>query len=683
MKLKFTFKYEPALVAAYERNPQLHFFLSKDVGHKLAVVHHRTTNAVEFELPDSIAYDATLWCWAYVDTENDSGEASCNEAGSNFFYLRDLLNNLSDVQEHRELVVWNARRPEKGIDAKKGDLTLYVHKASFPSGRSPIAAPTAYSVCDQNHTAMIKSLSEYLGRVNAIFQTLPSTYESVKYLHLPIWQFGTVQVPGNAFSVLRADHSPESWWVNASRIALRRHYRFCESLEEAERRFLDPATSEDEVMAVVSKMHTAVVNQVATYLSDAVYVTEGTVKPNNFLKRFFGDTYNEGEGTFAEDLRTPIRPHHLGARRNAHYTPIAGDRALAVKKVNMEAFSLGRMRSTGHPEKGVDTSGDCEDLAGEIVLQSMELKARSDFTDPVLRKMHAVRPNYLCLQVLIGVRGAQLSDAQKAQSRDAVHADLGGHMAAAYMSKERLLQMTRRFDKAPEPFEGLSAERGAVRADLMMLEGTGLIDPQCSTEYAGVIDGLRYLIRGSGDAFQRIKFISPESKTEVNNFYRVVQSFCVADFADEYATQEFVVLKREGGKLSTGADYLEFRNNDPSVALHPQPEMKEAEILYTKQLLRQHPPIVAYKEPSASYDNPQPNEHLERVRCWMVAQKRPQAKHYEVVQLFPRYSQVSATTTASWIAALRDKDKIFRFEYHEENLGPNVGGYMACFYVAK
>ena len=68
--------------------------------------------------------------------------------------------------------------------------------------------------------------------------------------------------------------------------------------------------------------------------------------------------------------------------------------------------------------------------------EAMELRNRTDWTDPRLRKLHEVRQNYFYLQVLMGVRGAQLSDGNDEGSN--AYRNLGGHMAGAYIKDTHL-----------------------------------------------------------------------------------------------------------------------------------------------------------------------------------------------------------------------------------------------------
>lgn len=687
--IELAFDYKPGLLPGLERDPRVCFYLSSDVGHHIAIVdpyderpHVRFDIAVPEHGKPFIPLDAALHVWQFATVDNDSGEASTNEAGYALFPLKLLLNNMKPVKMEQDLVVMNARNAERGIDARKGNLTLLVNKTSFPDGRSPFLPAGKYDISTENQKFVVETLSNYIQSNNAIFQQKASTYESVKYLHLPLWSWGAYSVSGSAFAIPRAQPSPEAWWLNASRMALRRHYQHL-SLDEAIAQFLDPNTSEEDVMTVVAKMHTGVVNHVATYLSDGVYVGTGQSVSAEFgleESRFSGV-----EGAFAEDICRSVGAKPIIKRRvEADLLVAGGSHANRnAQFVNMEAFTLGRMRIAAHTAKGADNSGDCEDDAGEICLQAMELKSLKT-GDPVLAKMRDVRQNYMIVQVLAGVRGAQLSDAAKKSIRDSAHAKLGGHMFAMYISKETFIGMHSKFNQAKPLYEGLAAGPPGVRSRTLTLEGTGLVDPVGSPEYSASIEGMRYLMKSSGKAFSRIKFTQPQSRTQLNSFYRVVQSFVVSDLADEYSSIEHVLMKKQAnGSVTTGADYLEFLNGEATLSTYSMPNMKEDEIMVTKRILNQRFPIVGYQEPTAPVQSVSThNENLQSVSEFMGRLGRA-AGDYWVVDFYPRYTQVTAELARNWIQLIEAKSRIVDFQYYEENLGTNVGGYLARFYVSK
>jgi hypothetical protein len=670
IELSFTFRLRSQLVAGREQDPRICFHLPADLGHQMVIIDPRRERpevCFKLQAPDSgepfIARDAALHCWQFSSVYNSNRELSTNEAGYAMIPLEQVLSNTRDSSLEQELVVMNARHSSQGLDPVKGRLTLSFRKSSFPKGRSPFLPAQKYDITAQNQEFVVGVLSNYVQSCNSIYERKSATFDSIRYLHLPLWSYGAYSVSGAAFGMPRAQPSPESWWHNASRIALRRHYPQL-SLAQAEQRFL--GADETEVMAVVSKMHTAVVNHVATYLSDGVYL-------------------NTGHGQLSEqaafaDLAQPLGGK-LIKRRRTQVDSIAAHSERSAQFVNMEAFTLGRMRVAAHRQLGADNSGDCEDDAGEITLQAMELRNLRT-SDPVLQRMRDVRRNYVILQLLLGVRGAQLSDSQ---GSDSEHRGLGGHMAAMYMSKEQFLSMHRKYNHAEPLYEGMQVgSNSSQRAAPMILEGTGLVDPACSTEYAASLPQLRYLLQDSGSAFDRIKFIQPQSRTQLNAFYRAVQSFVCPDLADErYSAIEHVVMKNRNGHITTGADWLEFLNGDPTIATYSMPHMSQDEIMITKRILNQRFPIVAYEAPLRRPEQSANNPHLDAVAQFAKQLGRQRRSDCVAVDFFPRYTQVNEELSSQWQQLLKRKHNIVGFEYFDEHLGPQVGGYLARFYVSK
>lgn len=647
INLEFTFDYEPHLVTAVERRPRLCFYLSGDAGRAYTRV-NPATDSNRIRLPvevGNLQADSTLTIFAFVDTVNARNEPSSNEAGSAWVYLKDVMSAVHEKQESLKLVVWNARR--SGVDAVKGSIKLHFERANFTHGKSPFAMPDRYAVVPSNKQFVIETLVNYLARSNAIFEKKQSTYASVANLHMPTWNFSGWAVPGSAFGMVRAKHSPEAWWSNAVDIALRRH--FPKMSLAAARTYITTIASETEVMIVVSKMHSVFINH-CTYLSDGIPV----------------------------EKRSGVNLILLSSERSGSYIHIP-----------MEAFS-NNIRSRGSPVRErspgrydyVPPSADCEDGGAAQGHESMELRNRNDWTDPVLKRMHAVRQNYFYLQVLMGVRGAQLSDGDDGAR---AYEQLGGHMAGAYISREAFMKMHRRYNSAAEPYKNLKINTEGVRAPIMFLEGTGLIDPAASQQYSETMRSYRYLNEGNSGVFSGIKFIAPQNNSKLNAFYRVVQSVTVLDLADEgYSAIEHVMLRRDPrtGRTTTGVSHLEFVNEEPQVETYAMPAMTEHEVRVVKQILKQTPPIEAFEVPERKSAERAVEPNLEAIREIVEKQNRPRSDNYDVVQFYPRFDQLSSLKE-KWADMARSKKRLFKMKYFNEETTKGFGGYHVQFFVSQ
>ena len=647
VKLKFSYDYKPQLVDSVERRPRLCFYLSSDAGRDYLRV-NPASDSCEVTLDistEDLQADSTLTVFTFVDTKNRRQEPSSNEAGANYVFLKDVMSAVRETEITLPLVVWNARR--SNVDAQKGKITLRFQRANFVHGKSPFAAPSKYTITQENRAFIVNTLVGYLKRCNMIYEKKPSTFTSVARLHLPTWNFVGWAVPGMGFGCVRAKHSPEAWWSNAADIALRRHYP--KMTLSGARSYLVNLATEPEVMVVVSKMLSVYINY-CTYLSDGIPV---------------------------EKRPAQISLPFVGAQSSG-----------SVEHVSMEAFS-NNLRSRGSPVREmrpgvydyVPPGGDCEDGAAEQGFEAMELRNRTDWTDPVLRKMHEARQNYFYLQVLMGVRGAQLSDGD---SGERAYEQLGGHMAGAFVAQETFMKMHKRYNAAAQPYEGLKAASGA-RAPIMFLEGTGLIDPENSASYAQTMRSYRYMSEGNSTAFSGLKFIAPQTANKLNAFYRVVQSVTVLDLVDEgYSAVEHVLLRRDKrtGSTTTGVSHLEFINESPLVETYAMPSMDEDELRVTKQILKQAPPIQPFEVPQRLSSEKVVEPNLQAVRDAMDQLNRKSSDNFDVASFYIRFDQLPGVRDR-FISMIRSKERVFKFKYFAEEITKGFGGFHVQFFVSN
>ena len=311
----------------------------------------------------------------------------------------------------------------------------------------------------------------------------------------------------------------------------------------------------------------------------------------------------------------------------------------------------------------------------------MELRNRTDWTDPRLRKLHEVRQNYFYLQVLMGVRGAQLSDGNDEGSN--AYRNLGGHMAGAYISREQFFRYHKRFNNVDEPYEGVAVAGGrGERSPIQFLEGTGLIDPGADAQYAETLRSYIYLNQASPGIVSVGKFIAPQSRTKQNKFYRVVQSYCVADLTDEgHSSIEHVPLKRVNGIFKTGVSYLDFINDARDVVSYAQPPMDLDTVKITKELMNQTFPIESFEVPERLSVEKAYFAELEKVREFTESLRRPESDSYDVVQIYLRFDQIPQVGQR-YLDTVKRANRVFKFRYYNEEITKGFGGVQVRFYVA-
>lgn len=674
--------YKPILASGIEekKHTMLEFYLSEDLGNQLQRVRpYFDQPLVEFSIarPSAatigapfIEAQAGLTIRAWAASVNEAGERNMVGAGSAFVPINTLLHREHPcVKLEIPLVVSNATDYEAGTVPCKGDLTLVIQRTSFAEGVYPVAAPTRFSYVPENREYVQSTLINYLQRAGLVYQELKPTYPEAKGLRLPVWSFGHCQVPGVAFAAPRAPDSPESWWSQTARIALRRYRPPGEKLEQSIAWFLSAAPTDTEVMSIVALQHCAVVSHSSCYVSDGVYVTDATVRP---IART-AMTETTAVGRLKAALTQPIAVAQGPVKRRG-----------STRFVGMEDFALGPLRNARAPEWGCVAAGDCEDGAGELGLLAMELGSRTDFTDPVLLKMQSVRQHYMPCTTLFYVNGQKLGDKD---------APLGGHAATLYCTKDYVVDMLERYNGARPVFEGLQRRVGKPARDyyenpVITLEGTGLMWPLGNdAQYNEIAQNINYLEATSSKRFERHRFLMPNS-TKQSNFYNTICSVLPLDFADKFNNIEHAAIQmpaKQGHKPTLGVRYLDFVKGRSNIALCPTAPLNEEEILLTKNILKHRYPLMPYPAPVSDVSVTRPNAHLDQIAAFCRKQQRRQQVPSGQLQrqcFYLRYNQINEKMARDYCAEIAEKSRIVNFTYDEECIGnEGEGGYCVTFHL--
>lgn len=685
---------ELGLVQGVEFRPKLKTYLSARLSPHQDWQPLMDTGSFEHRIPmtdgkPGIRQADNLSLWLYADVKNDSGEWTSNQAGSNAIPLTTLIRAGSKPQQLEiDMIHWNAYDRQTNSAPITARLRLTVHPTDLSSCPQPFLPAGPYDFVEGNQQRMIGSLTNFMQKANAVYSSFDSTYDSIRYLHLPLFQWCRFQLPAQTFATLRADErSSEAWWKQAANIALRSHYTEARSVEAARQRFLaekDPNVT----MTVYAKLLGGTVNRVSTYLADEVY-------SNGATKSIEAETVRPVGGGFVI-CRYKKREKHSGKKRRS--VPVdasfdvmrlgAGSEVMQASRtaarIPVEAFSCGQIRWARDPKNGVQGTGDCEDVTCEAGLLDAELRT-GKYRDPVLRKLNEIRQHYVYIQTLAGVRGQQLSDAAKAKLSDSEHADLGGHLFGTLMPVRQLLDMHGRYNKARPSFEGLDKRVGPVGLKTMWVENTGLMEPSGDPAYQQKAQHLQYVIGDSDSLFARCKVMQITSRSSPNAFIKAVNSGAITDLADKHGSIEHMFLSRQpGGQWTIGADFLDMANGKANVASYAMPEFTEDEILTVKSILRDRMPIPAYPDPThdvAAAVQPR-NELLDGVQRHTADLRRRASgdtQKVDVIQLYPN-------VTSEFVQALRkhisNRPGIVGYEYFDDNLGPGIGAFTHRFEVS-
>jgi len=674
------------LVKGIEFAPKIYSYLSRNISTKMVEQELSNQGSFEFEIPVSgdgqtpfIRASDMLHLWLFVGVKNEAGEMTANEAGCNALYLSDLINREKPVEKNMELVIWPAYDRSTNSYPSKACLKLTVQTVDLSACPQPFLPVGEFDLVDQNRDKLIGYLSDFLQRASVVYSKFDSTYDSTKYLHLPLFQWCKFQLPGQTFACVRSDENcSETWWKQAAGIALRSHYTEAKSVSEARDRFLKE-TDPNVTMTVYAKMIGGTVNRVSTYLADGVFTNGKTVPVDKAY----------GIGSSSRGVVTPkfksIKPVNYSLSlvgRSSSRSVAISNSSSTPSYLNIEAFSVGRLRWARDPKYGIQGTGDCEDVTCEAGLLDAEFRTRDDLTDPVLLKLHSIRQHYVFGQSLAGVRGAQLSDAAKAKTTDQEHADLGGHLFGLLMPVRDFLDMHSRYNKANPAFEGLNKRMGPIGLKTMWVENTGLMEPSGDPNYLKCGNHLYYLVHNSGNTFSRCKIMQLTSRNQPNPFIKVINSLAFTDLADKYGTIEHMMLSSEKGKWTIGADFLDVVNSRGNVSSYAMPEFTDQEIQTVKSILGHRMPIPAYPDPVSSVDSHQEDPYLESVKRYTEGLKRRPTGVTRKVDVVVLYPNVTADYAKQLQHHIQSRPGIVGFEYFDDNLGPGIGAFTQRFEIS-
>jgi hypothetical protein len=643
--LELTFEWEPELTSMEDASDaRLEFYISRGItaGDECiaTVLPGKQAHIVRIPLQNS-SFEAGqgLTVRAFVHSVNDRAEPCYIGAGTAFFGASELFKPHDSVTERRSLCVPQAINFEAGTIPVKGTIRLHISA----SPRIRVTPPTKHSYVPQNAEFITQQLSAYMQKSSLIYSQLKPTVRQAEGLQLPLWKFGHIQLPGEAFVAPRATPSPESWWQQVARIGLRRFHDHDMSDEMARTWLLSQATP-TEVMTCVALMHAASISYYSTYVSDGIYVNKKTMHQlPGVSQRFKAGVANP----FAE----------LKAVNASECTEFLG----------MEQFQDAEMRRVRGP--GVDASTDCEDGTAEVGNQAMEL-ATARFSDPVLQRMQSVRRDYIICTALCYVNGAAVTDP---------NAQLGGHAVPVYIHKNCLMDMLERYNTArpvvpPSVCSRVASSYG--QDPIIVVESTGLMWPVGDDARAQRISNALSSIRTHAEdsPLSQTRFVMPNSRSAASPFYHTMASLMPLEFADHFAVIHHAAVQMNGSNASPtlGIPFAAFLRGRSANALVPIVELNEDLLRIIRNGLAHRFPIVAYPEPVCN---------LQAQLAVLLESAKPgkNRKTKNSISFYPRYSQI----TSSFIAKLKQfivNRRLAGFDFEEENVGGDAGGFRLTFY---
>jgi hypothetical protein len=688
LPLRMAYNLVPRLVEGLEdRNRMLLIpYLSKDLGHlHLVKVAGEGDHTFEFDvaIPPTvklgepfISPSSGMTIRVFAAGKNAEGTTVMTQAGSVFVPSSVLFNNMQNVDTgFMDLTVPNAADHERGIVPTKGQIQLIINRMDFPMGRNPIKPVSEYDYVPENADRFGTALVHYMERAGLPYTELAPTFANAKELRMPWWVSGHLQAPGMAFAAPRADPSTEKWWEVGIIAAARRYHPEFRTDAQAAEWLLSTKITESEIMCVAMLHHTAVVTNATAYVSDGIYIQDGDMihitKNADLAKK-----------PIHEQVRARafpnLKPVHLAARPAVRSGPGRNFTPENVKFVGMEDFSLGLLRIAHHHAWHCLSAADCEDCGAEIALLAQTLRT-SSFEGPMMRKIQAIRQHYVICQALMYVNADQLSNSGRSRN-------LGGHMAAAYVTTHHMSNMLEEASKVKPVYEGFLRRQGPLPADylenpVIFGEGTGLMFPlandamavemQNNVDYLGMKVSLR----------EQSRYMMPHSKTQPSGFYNTMLSICPLEFADQYANIEQIMVKTGHGKATIGVDYLEFLNGGAKVGLIPAAPMTETELKMVRDILKHAPPIPAHRESTTILPASQPLLDQLVSHCQNLKRTSRSVNHVEYHQQFFREKDITSSALKIMQDAVSEKSRVFQVSYRPENFGENLRSYAVVFHM--
>lgn len=192
------------------------------------------------------------------------------------------------------------------------------------------------------------------------------------------------------------------------------------------------------------------------------------------------------------------------------------------QKIPIEWFYQARVR---------DGTIDCEDASMETMVEALELERLRNVRSPLVQLAQRVKAAFYCVLLLDAVSAGEINLAP-----DAAPSHLDAHMNSALVSKHQFAAMTR---SAPCAEHGPSADEVAASAcypPIVMMEGTGPLDPN-GVEHARGDDGadaeLERAIASTPAARARLRriFHYDGSGKNQSGFYKAVKIMSTAELA--------------------------------------------------------------------------------------------------------------------------------------------------------
>lgn len=584
-------------------------------------------------LPHHLALMVEAHCVAI--SPDEMHQPGVMAAGTALIPLKECLQSQQGGAVYKtQLIYQNMIDSNPSYDGYKGDLTVTFDQPDFPLGKNAFLPPDEYSVDhfkeEENPVvgATIEASIEFCA-------STPCRFDAK--VVLPPFRFHKFLVPGQLLGAKQCYQAmEESWWEKIMDCGVRRAH--------------------PDLPVEIAKNHLSALGTERDYIE---IFANAIAAPCNYWVYFPDETDDTRQGM-----------------------------------ITGEAFCLSSRAKCGICGNKTFVPGqDCEDCA-----KDMESLARSFdkgvqlFKNPFLAKLQDYSSNWVFLQSLCGVSGAQLSDGQAAAGDP--YANMGYHECGVLMHKGTFVKLVGKINKARPLFVGwadqFNPDEPLNQNDRpMMLEGTGMVDPRGNGYRNQLLQAYRYLFMGNkANHFLGWKLVQWQDTKKVNDFYRVFLQFVVPELYDKgYSNASFVAMSKVGGsQWQRGFNYQELMTPHDNMGIR-------VEVGFTLEQSKMLQTVASFYPPVEPYTEPIPLERcpvrtalatkLDRIKQTLASCKRAvrPGSTTLVADFFPAYHQIDDERVNSICEMIRNKSRIVDVDITEESITEGLGGFAIAFHV--
>lgn len=596
---------------------------------------------LSFELPDRVPFDAALMVEFHVNSvsPDEFKQPGVMVAGTSLIPLRECLRtDKAGAQYKTPITYQNIVDSNPGYKGHKGDLTATFDRATFPGDRDPFKKPNALTVDhfrEQENPVVGATIEASL----AFCSTTPSRFDTKCVL--PPYRFHDFLLPGQMLAA-KQTYAPQSeeWW---------------ESLVEMGMRRARPQIPIDQVAASLK-----------TEMDWIECFANAITAPANYWTYFPDSTVDRKRGLLMGEAFC------LTTRAKCGVVTVGGKTMFRVP--------------------GQDCEDDEEDI--QKLWRSFGPSVQV-FKNPFLAKLQDYVGNWVFMQSLCGVNGAQLSDG-KAAGADP-YANMGYHECGVVMRKATFMKMLGRVNTARPLIPGWAEEHNPdapfspIEDQPMVLEGTGAVDPRGNGYRNTLLGAYRYLMMGNAqNHFLNWKLVQWQDRRQVNDFYRVFLQFVVPELYDRgYANASFVAMSQEanGGNWKRVFTYQELMQPGMKpIGLRMEMGFTQAQAETLKKVASFYPPVEPYTDPAPVETCPLRSElarKMARITTTMAECKRSvrAGASVAVADFYPAYHHIDDKRVTSICDMIRAKSRIVDVTVAEEPVTTGLGGFAVAFHV--